>query len=549
MAIARDARFGLWLMLGVVAVVLLIACANVAGLMLARGMSRRRELAVRAALGAGRARLVRQLVTETLLLSFAGGAAGLVVANLASTYLASVLANQFRIPRVDATRIDVVVLGFTALLAILVGLACGALPALTSTVPGLQNALRDSGRSMTSGRAPRLRSAIVVVETALALLLLAGAGTLLKTFLTLRSTDPGFDSSQLVTVDLWQPQPGFAAVGRRAQFYEAALQRVRALPGVHAAAFVADLPLHNGVDSMGFRLVRDDAAPRRVYGLHSGVNIATSGYFRTMRTPVLAGREFTDADRTTSQMVAVVNDVAARRFWPNESALGQQIGLPESDNRETVLTVVGVTGNVRHRGLDEEPRPEVFLNSMQAGLVWPGQTLVVRVDGNPAALSGSIEAALKSVDRSVPIETAIAMDDVIARSIAAPRVYAFLLGVFAAIALVLAATGLLGLVSYNVSQRAHEIGVRMALGASNRKVVGLILSEGLLLAGIGAGLGLVGAFAATRLLAGLVHGVEPNNPVTLASVTAALLLTAMLASYLPARRAARVDPMVALRHE
>jgi putative ABC transport system permease protein len=248
-------------------------------------------------------------------------------------------------------------------------------------------------------------------------------------------------------------------------------------------------------------------------------------------------------------MVAVVNDVAARRFWPNESALGQQIGLPESDNRETVLTVVGVTGNVRHRGLDEEPRPEVFLNSMQAGLVWPGQTLVVRVDGNPAALSGSIEAALKSVDRSVPIETAIAMDDVIARSIAAPRVYAFLLGVFAAIALVLAATGLLGLVSYNVSQRAHEIGVRMALGASNRKVVGLILSEGLLLAGIGAGLGLVGAFAATRLLAGLVHGVEPNNPVTLASVTAALLLTAMLASYLPARRAARVDPMVALRHE
>jgi putative ABC transport system permease protein len=286
-----------------------------------------------------------------------------------------------------------------------------------------------------------------------------------------------------------------------------------------------------------------------VYGLLSGVNIATSSYFKTMRTPVLAGREFTDADGTSSPTVAVVNDVAARRFWPNESALGQQIGLPGPGNQETVVTVVGVTGNMRHRGLDVEPRSEIFLNSMQADLQWPGQVFVVRADGNPAALSGSIEAALKSVDPGVPVERPMPMDEVIARSIAAPRVYTFLLAAFSTIALALAAIGLFGLVSYSVSQRAHEIGVRIALGAARRQIVRLVLSQGLLLAGSGALLGLVGALAATRLLVDLVHGVEPNNPATFAAVTVALLLTGSFATYLPARRAARVDPMVALRNE
>jgi putative ABC transport system permease protein len=548
-ATARDVRFGLWLMLGVVTVVLLIACANVAGLMFARGMSRRRELAVRAALGAGRGRLMRQLVTETLLLSIAGGAAGLLIANVASAYLGALLATQFRIPRIDSARIDLVVLVFTATLALLTGIGCSAFPAFTSATPDLQKALRDGGRSATSIRAPRLRSALVIIETALALLLLAGAGTLLKTFLTLKGTDPGFESSQLLIVDVWQPHPRFAALPRRAQFYDAALQRVRSLPAVRSAAFVADLPMHNSFDAMGIRLIRDDGTPRRVYGLLTGVNIATSGYFSTMKTPVLAGREFTDTDVMSSPAVVVINDAAARRFWPNESALGQQIGIPGPGNRETVLTVVGVTGNVRYRGLDEEPHPEIFLNSMQADLDWPGQVLVVRTNGSPGALSGSIEAALKSVDRSVPIEAAITMDDVIARSIAAPRVYTFLLGTFAAIALALAAVGLFGLVSYSVSQRAHEIGVRMALGAARQQIVRLVLTQGLLLAGSGALLGLGAALVATRLLVHLVHGVEPSNPVTFAAVTVALLLTAAFATYLPARRAARVDPMVALRNE
>jgi putative ABC transport system permease protein len=548
-ATARDVRFGLWLMLGVVTVVLLIACANVGGLMLARGVWRRRELAVRAALGAGRGRLLRQLLTETLVLAIAGGAAGLVVAEWASAYLGSVLASQFRVPRVDTTRVDFAVLIFTMSVAVLIGVACGVLPSMTSAVPDLDHELRDGGRSTTGTRAPRLRRAMVVAETALALMLLAGAGTLLKTFLALRSTDPGFDASQLLVVDSWQPRPRFAAVSARAQFYEAALERVRALPGVRSAAFVADLPLHDGVDSLGFRLVRGDAAPPRVYSLHSGVNIATSDYFKAMKTPVLAGREFMEADGTSSAPVAVVNDVAAKRFWPTESALGQRIGLPGSDNHETVLTVVGVTGNVRHMALDEPARPEIFLNSLQADLQWPGQVLVVRVDGNPVALAGPVEAAIKSIDPGVPIERPIAMDEVIARSIAAPRVYTFLLAVFAAIALVLAAIGLFGLVSYSVSQRTHEIGVRMALGAARQEIVRLVLSEGLPLAGCGALLGLAGSLAVNRLLGGLFRGVEPGNPITLAGVTALLLLTALLASYLPARRAASVDPTTALRNE
>jgi putative ABC transport system permease protein len=548
-AMVRDVRYGLWLMLGVAAIVLLIACANVGGLMLARGLSRRRELAVRAALGAGQGRLMRQLLTETLALAVAGGAAGLVVAGWASAYLGSVLASQFRVPRVDGTRVDLVVLLFTMSVAVLTGFACGLLPALASAVPDLERALRDGGRSMTGVRAPRLRSAMVVAETALAMMLLAGAGTLLKTFLTLRSIDPGFDASQLLIVDSWQPQPRFAAVSARAQFYESALERVRGMTGVRSAAFVADLPLHDSVDGLGFRLVRGDTAPSRVYGLHSGFNIATSDYFKTMKTPVVAGREFTQADTASSAAVAVVNDAAAKRFWPNESPLGQRIGLPRPGNRETVVTVVGVTGNVHHVALDEDARPEIFLNSMQADLQWPGQVLVVRVDGSPGALAGPVEAAIKSVDPAVPIERPVPMDEVIARSIAAPRVYTFLLALFAAIALVLAAIGLFGLVSYSVSQRTHEIGVRMALGATRRGIVRLVLSQGLLLAGSGTLLGLGGALAVNRLLGGLVRGVEPGNPITLAAMTAALLATALLASYLPARRAALVEPTTALRNE
>jgi MacB-like periplasmic core domain len=349
-----------------------------------------------------------------------------------------------------------------------------------------------------------------------------------------------------VALDLWLPQPRFAQRDARARFYDDALQRVQALPGVRSAAFVADLPLNGGTDSQGFHIVgRPDPAPGKTYS--AGFNIATAGYFETMGIPVKAGREFTDSDRAATTPVIVINETAARTFWPGESPIGRQINLPLSKNMTVVLTVVGVTGNVRHVGLAVPPRSEIFLNSMQAPLNWSWLVLAVRAHGDPALLAESVKVALHEVNPNVPIERANTLDDVVSRSIVGPRIYAFLLGTFAALAAVLAAIGLYGLISYTVSQRTHELGVRVALGAARTEIVRLVIGQGLRLAVVGALVGLAGAFATTRLLAGLVKGIEPNDPATFGVVTMVLLAAALLAAYLPARRASRVDPMVALR--
>ena len=543
-----EVRFGFYLMLGVVAVVLVIACANVAGLMLARGATRQRELAVRSALGAGRGRLARQLLTESLLIAAAGGLLGLVIASWTARALATVLSEQFQVPRVVATSTDLSVLVFTIIVAAATGIMFGAFPAFASASPDLNDGLRDAARPATGARAPRVRSGLVVLETALALVLLAGAGTLLKTFLSLRTTHPGFETSHVLALDLWLPQPRFAQRDARARFYEDALTRVRALPGVRSAAFVADLPLNGGIDSQGFHIVgRPDPAPGKTYS--AGFNIATAGYFETLGIPVRAGREFADSDRATTTPVIVVNETAARRFWPEASPLGRQIDLPLSKNTSVILTVVGVTADVRHVGLAVPPRPEIFVNSMQSSLPWSWLVLAVRAYGDPAPLAESVKAALHDVNANVPIERASTLDDVVSRSIVEPRIYTFLLGTFAALAVMLAAIGLYGLISYTVSQRTHELGVRVALGAARSEIIRLVLGQGLRLAAVGAAAGLAGAFATTRLVASLVKNVEPNDPVTFALVTIVLLAAALIAAYLPARRAARVDPMVALRAE
>jgi len=541
-----DVRFAFYLMFGVVAVVLVIACANVAGLMLARGATRQRELAVRSALGAGRGRLARQLLTESLLIAAAGGLLGLVIANWTARALATVLSEQFQVPRVVATSTDLSVLMFTIIVAAATGMLFGAFPAFASASPDLNDGLRDASRSATGARAPRVRSGLVVLETALALVLLAGAGTLLKTFLSLRTTHPGFETSHVLALDLWLPQPRFAQRDARARFYEDALTRVQALPGVRSAAFVADLPLNGGTDSQGFHVVgRPDPAPGKTFS--AGFNIATAGYFETMGIPVRAGREFATSDRATTTPVIVINETAARRFWPEGSPLGRQIDLPLSKNTSVILTVVGVTADVRHVGLAVPPRPEIFVNSMQSSLPWSWLVLAVRAHGDPAPLAESVKAALHEANANVPIERASTLDEVVSRSIVEPRIYTFLLGTFAALAVMLAAIGLYGLISYTVSQRTHELGVRVALGAARPEIVRLVLGHGLRLAAAGAVVGLVGAFATTRLVASLVKNVEPNDPITFVLVTVVLLAAALIAAYLPARRAARVDPMVALR--
>jgi len=310
---------------------------------------------------------------------------------------------------------------------------------------------------------------------------------------------------------------------------------------------VADLPLNGGTDSQGFHIVgRADPEPDKNY--NAVFNIATTRYFETMGIPVMAGREFADSDRANTLPVIVINDTAARAFWPGESPLGRQIDLPGPNKTSVVLTVVGVTGDVRFVGLAVPPRPEVFVNSMQSALPWSWLVLAVRAHGDPAPLTESVKAALRDVNPNVPIERASTLDDVVSRSIVEPRIYTFLLGTFASLAVVLAAIGLYGLISYTVSQRMHELGVRVALGAGRSEILRLVIGQGMRLAVAGV-VGLAGALAATRLLVGLVKGIEPNDPRTLVAVTVLVLTAALLAAYLPARRASCVDPMVALRAE
>jgi predicted permease len=544
--LARDVRAGLLTMLGVVGIVLLIACANVAGLVLARGTARRRELAVRAALGAGRARLVRQLLTESLLIALAGGLVGLLAADWTARGLASILATQFRVARVGATGTDGAVLLFTLVVSLVTGTLFGVLPALASAPPDLNDALRESGRSATGIRAPRVRHTLVVLETALALVLLAGAGTLLKTFVTLRSTPPGFEPSHVLALDLFLPQPRFADRNDRVRFFDDALRRIHALPGVRSAAFVADLPLGGSTDTESFHIVgRADPSPDR--GFNAGFNIVSAHYFQLMGIPIRSGREFLDSDGPATPGVVIVNETAAQRFWPGRSPVGEQISLPIARSQSVLLTVVGVAGDVRHVGLGTPPRAELFLDSMQSMLPWPWLVLAVRADGDPAQLAAPLKATLRAANAHVPIQSVSTLDAVVSRSILEPRIYTFLLGTFAALSVVLAAIGLYGLIAYSVTQRTRELGVRVALGAGRPQIVRLVIGQGLRLALLGATIGVATALATTRALVGLVKGIEPNDPLTFAAVTVVLLAVTLAATYVPARRAARVDPIAALR--
>jgi putative ABC transport system permease protein len=547
-ALAKDVRFGLLTMLGVVSLVLLIACANVAGLMLARGAARQRELAVRAALGAGRARIARQLLTESAVLALAGGALGLLAADWCARALSAAVSEQFVVPRLADTRTDFAVLAFTLLISLGTGAVFGAVPALAASSPDLTDALRDGAHGASGVRAPRLRRGLVVLETALALVLLAGAGTLLKTLLALRATHPGFETANVIKADVLLPLPKYAAFVDRVRFYDTAQQRVRALPGVRSAAFVSDLPLTGSSDTLSFHIVgKPDPAPGKFFSC--GFNMASAGYFATLGIPVKAGRELDQNDRPGMPPVIVINETAARTYWPGESPLGHQISMPGQSNTSTTLTVVGVVGDVHHVGLGVPPRPEIYLSTFQAQLLWPWSSVVVRTYGDPASLADTLKAALRGVDPTLAVQRINTLADVVSLSMVEPRVYTLLLGTFAALAVLLAAIGLYGLVAYGVSQRTHELGVRMALGATRLEIVRLVLREGLWLVIGGVALGLAGAFATTRLLVGLVKGSRPNDPLTFAAVTAVLLVAGLVASYVPARRAARVDSITALRVE
>ena len=541
-AVGAPVRDALLILLSLVGAVLLIACTNVANLLLARNASRQHELALRVSLGAGRARILQQLLTESLLLALAGGAAGLVMAPLLTDALLGMIGGNVPMPRMENVGIDRTVLGFAVAISLITGLLFGLVPAALAAPRGVSAAARDAGRTVAGSRSgQRTRAALIVIETALALVLLAAGAMLGRSFLDLRATPPGFATDGVLAVGIRLPAALAPGAGRE-YFFDQLRARLEAHPGVQSAGFVSSLPMGGSRDSLQFRVNGQPGAKPA----SANFNIASPGYFRTLRIPVRAGREFTSADNASAPFVVLVNETAARRFWPDAEPLGHQIALTGSS---VAFTVVGVTGDVRQADLGTAPRPEIYLCALQPGPDWSSFALVVHTTRDPLTLVPDVRASLSSINRDVAIARVGTMEEVVAGRLAQPRVYAVLLGSFAALALVLAAVGLYGVISYTVAQRTRELGIRLALGSTPAALVGSVMKHGATLTTIGVTIGLAAAYVATHSVAKLLPGARGGDPITLSAVAALMLFVGCAASYLPARRAARVDPLVALRAE
>jgi putative ABC transport system permease protein len=536
-----DVKTALWILLGSVGFVLLIACVNVANLLMAWAARRQREVALRAALGARRSRMVRQFVTESLLLSLLGGGFGLLLAWGSIALLQNVgLAN---LPRIQDVHIDAWTFAFTFGICVLTGLVFGLLPAFRASKLDLNEALKESGKSTAGAERHRLRSALVFADVALALLLLTGAGLMMKSFVRLMEVKPGFDPSHTLTltISLWGPKSEDAPA---VAFFDEVLQRVKALPGVKSAGIVSQLPLGGNLDMYGIH-AEGKSLPNPEEDPSADRYSITPGYLRAMRIPLLSGREFDERDVAKSLWVALVNESMARHFWPGEDAVGKRFRV--GDTKGPWRTVVGVVGDVLHKGLDAPHTMQVYLPNTQFAdsLV----ILAVRTSNDPASLASAVRSEITALDPQVPISAVATMDEVVSASVANQRFGALLFLLFGAIALVLTAVGICGVISYGVAQRTHEIGIRLALGAGRSEVLGLIIGEAMKPAMYGAALGLGAAFGLTRLLSRLLFNVKPTDPQVFAAVLVLLVGVALLACYIPARRATRVDPMVALRYE
>ena len=540
--IVGGVRPALLILLGAVALVLLIACANVANLLLARAGARGKEIAIRRALGAGRARIVRQLLTESLLLSLAGGGLGLLLAEWLVDVL--VATGPADLPRLADVNLDSSVLGFTLAVSILTGLVFGLAPALRASKTDLSEPLKEGGRSSTDGaRGNSLRGLLVVSEVALSLMLLVGAGLLIKSFVRLLQADLGYQTERVLTASLSLSETKYPEPDQQAARYQQVLRRVASLPGVEAAGAASLLPL-GGRDS--YNVFRIEGRPPFAAGQEPSVRyqVVSPDYFRAMGIQLREGRSFNEGDTKDAPQVVMVNEAFARRHFSGEDPTGKRLSIGDEPPRE----IVGVVGSVRHRGLDEEPQPEFYVSYLQT----PRRdlNLVVRTAStDPAKLAASVHDAIKEVEKDQPVGGIRTMDALVAHSVAPRRFQMLLLGSFALIALVLAGVGIYGVMAYAVAQRRHEIGVRLALGAQRGDVIRLVVRQGMTLALVGAGLGLVGAFAGARVLGSLLYNVSAGDPWVFACVSALLILTAWLACYLPARRATGIDPMIALRHE
>jgi len=541
-----DVRPALFILFGAVGLVLLIACANFANLLLARAATRQQEIAIRAALGAGRWRIARQLLTESVLLAVAGGAGGLVLALWGVDLLVALEPES--LPRLSSIRVDAAVLLFTFGLAVLTGLVFGLAPALGASRANLSDALRESGRKATGGVArQRLRGALVVVELAVALVLLVCAGLLIKGFLRLRAVEPGFDTANLLTMRLELPEARYRETAPQHDYRRRVLEAVGSVPGARAA-MVSELPL--GGSSLHHNFViegRPPLAPGEEPDLYS--RSVGGDYFGVMGIPLRQGRALAPQDDERAPLVGVVNERFAREYFDGASPVGARIRWARAAEPQWI-TIVGVVGDVKHFGLDRPEESAVYTPYAQAGQAWKRwMNVVVRGEADAASLTNAVKEKIWSVDPQVPVTKVRTMEDVMAASVGRQRLNMTLLGLFAAVALVLSTVGIYGVVSYTVAQRTHEIGVRMALGAQRRDVLRLVLGQGLLFALAGAAAGLLLAFLSTRVLASLLYGVTATDPAVYAAVSLLLVGVALLACYVPARRATRVDPMEALRYE
>jgi len=541
-----DIKPALLILLGAVGLVLLIACANVANLLLARAAVRQKEIAVRVALGARRWRLIRQFLTESILLSTLGGVVGLAIA-----YGGLIILKSFIPENISQARdisIDFKVLGFTLLVSLVTGVIFGLAPALQAVRFNQIETLKEGGRdAATGGSGKRLRSLLVMSEVAISLVLLIGAGLLINSFLRLRNVDPGFRSENLLTMRIVLPEPKYAKYEPRAAFYTNLLQRVQSLAGVRSAAVTTNLPLYRQGNSISVSIEgRPEPPPGQE--LIVVTRIISPGYFDTMSIPLLRGRQFTDHDIETSPRAVVISETMARRFWPGEEAVGKRIGAGRIRRPEDWIQVVGVVKDVRQFELTADPKPQMYLSYKQAGFFAP-RDLVVKTDVDPTSMAATVRNAVWEIDKDQPVSNIRTMDEILADSIARQRFSMLLLAIFAGVALVLAGVGIYGVMSYSVAQRTREIGIRMALGAQTGAVLKLAVSYGMKLVLVGIVIGLIAAFALTRVMATLLFGVTATDPTTFALISLLLVCVAAIASYIPARRATKVDPIIALRYE
>ncbi len=540
----------LWILFGAVVLVLLIACVNVASLLLGRATVRWKEISVRAALGASRWNLIRLMLSESLVLGLVGGLLGLLLAAFGVEWLIKI--NPDAVPNPDEITIDRMVIGFTMLMSVITGIVFGALPAWQLTKTNLSQAMRESTRSASgSAKLTVIRNGLVVLEIAASLVLLVTAGLLLKSFWKLLEINPGFRAENVIKADISLPRAKYKDPWQQADFFRRALEGVRAMPGVETASLTTILPFNNGRRATSFNIDGRPVAPN-TNPPNADNHEISSEYFKTLGIPIRAGRDFTDADVRTSAGVVIINEQLAKLHWPNENPIGKRliVGSPEEVElygKPVSREIAGIIGNVKLLNLTDEFNPELYIPAAQMPNSW--MTLVVRGKAAPENLFNGIRQVVRNIDPDQPIRRPLALETMVARSVAPQRFVATLLMVFAGLAIALAVVGIYGVMNYVVTQRTQEIGIRLALGAQRGDVLRMVITQGMRLAGIGIGIGLVAAFAVSRLLTKLLFEVSPNDAMAYGGVSVLLAAVVLLACLIPARRAANVDPMVALRYE